>query len=295
MKIINLRNGNTMPIIGFDTSIITISNVHILNDALELGYRYFEISPIFYNEQIIAQFFMDLFRNGHYKRSEIQISYRLWNTAHYNIYTSVLDILISMNLEYLDFLYIHWPVTFKKEFLAEVCVNEIGEPLIDVFRPYYIFDQMYKLQYLGKIRNLGVCNFGINNLKALIKEKYVPDILQVECHPYLQQDELRLFCEKYGIVMIAYSPLTGLANNLCLKDELICRIADENKITPSQVVLAFTTMRGMAVLPRTIEKKHMEENIDIKELPMKDFKSIRRIKKYCRVLDPEQYGPDRFL
>ncbi len=61
----------------------------------------------------------------------------------------------------------------------------------------------------GKCRAIGVCNFTVPQLEDLLRKfpTHPPSVNQVELHPYLAQPDLKAFCDKHGILMLAYSPL----------------------------------------------------------------------------------------
>lgn len=58
------------------------------------------------------------------------------------------------------------------------------------------------------MRSIGVCNFNIQQLEDIIKNCEIkPAVNQIECHPYLQNDELVNFCQNNGILVISYATL----------------------------------------------------------------------------------------
>ena len=51
----------------------------------------------------------------------------------------------------------------------------------------------------GLTRSIGISNFTITKTENLLKTaKIVPAVNQVECHPYLQQEKLRKYCNTKG-------------------------------------------------------------------------------------------------
>ena len=62
-----------------------------------------------------------------------------------------------------------------------------------------------------KARSIGVSNFTVAHLEALKRTAVVwpPSVNQVECHPLYQQEALRQYCAKEGIVLQAYASLGG--------------------------------------------------------------------------------------
>ena len=60
----------------------------------------------------------------------------------------------------------------------------------------------------GLVNNIGVSNFSINKIDNILSSCNIkPAMNQVECHPYLQQDELLTYCQNNDIALTAYSPL----------------------------------------------------------------------------------------
>jgi diketogulonate reductase-like aldo/keto reductase len=60
----------------------------------------------------------------------------------------------------------------------------------------------------GITRHIGVCNFNVQGLTDILSYAAIPPaVLQVELHPYLQQQPLVDFCKSNGIEVTAFSPL----------------------------------------------------------------------------------------
>ncbi|XP_013793681.1 aldose reductase-like [Limulus polyphemus] len=61
---------------------------------------------------------------------------------------------------------------------------------------------------LGLVRSIGLSNFNIEQIQRIMKNSSIkPVMLQVECHPYLNQKKLIDFCHQHNIHVTAYSPL----------------------------------------------------------------------------------------
>lgn len=70
--------------------------------------------------------------------------------------------------------------------------------------------EMEKVQKSGKAKSIGVSNFLVPHLEAILKTAEIPpSINQIEYHPYLQHtDDLVGFHKKNKIALAAYAPLT---------------------------------------------------------------------------------------
>lgn len=67
---------------------------------------------------------------------------------------------------------------------------------------------MEKLIDTGKVKSIGISNFGPKLVERLLKHaKVVPVTNQVELHPCLPWDNLKSLCDSNGILLTAYSPL----------------------------------------------------------------------------------------
>jgi diketogulonate reductase-like aldo/keto reductase len=83
-----------------------------------------------------------------------------------------------------------------------------------------------------------------------------PALNQIELHPYFQQKELRDYCDKNMISVMAYSPMSKDA----LTDEYICAIANERECNPSVMVMSWILNTGAALAVKSVT--HMSENLD---------------------------------
>lgn len=60
----------------------------------------------------------------------------------------------------------------------------------------------------GRAKSIGVSNFNANQVEKLLKSARIkPSCLQVELHVSLQQKDLVRYCQRNGLVVVAYSPL----------------------------------------------------------------------------------------
>ena len=62
----------------------------------------------------------------------------------------------------------------------------------------------------------------------------VPQVNQIEVHPYFNQQEVQDFCDKHDIVVTAWMPL--MRNRGLLDDPTITKLAKAYDKTPAQIV-----------------------------------------------------------
>ena len=114
----------------------------------------------------------------------------------------------------------------------------------------------------GLVRSIGVSNFSILKLSDLLSKANIkPALNQIECHPYLQQDKLKRFCDEHGIHVTAYSPL-GAGSNTLLENVIIKSIASKISVTPGQVLLAWALAHSHSAVCKSSSPERLQENLD---------------------------------
>lgn len=115
-------------------------------------------------------------------------------------------ILKDLGLEYLDLFLIHWPCPYPY-----VDINEEYPPKLanraDARVPIReTWEAMEDLVKRGLVRNIGVSNFGVSQIRDLLSyAKVKPVALQMELHPYNTAEKVIRFCREKGIAVTAYS------------------------------------------------------------------------------------------
>lgn len=164
----------------------------------------------------------------------------------------------ALDIEYIDLYLMHWPQARVDD--------KIRQPEES---PTYqeTWADMVKLLATGKVRALGVSNFGVPLLEALLKAggtDVVPAVNQVELHPLLPKTELRDFCARHGILLTAYSPIgqpvAGTVSPL-LSDEALVGVAEKHGASPAQAALSWGVQHGIVVVPKSENPERMKQNI----------------------------------
>ena len=262
MRFVKLNNDVMMPIMGLGTWKSEPAEVYsAIRWALKLGYLHFDCAPIYGNEDVLGQALFDAMSEDGLKREEFFVTSKLWNNAHKyeDVLPALKDTLHKLKLDYLDLYLIHWPVAQKKDALMPLTKDDMV-PLSDVpiAETWEAMEDVYKQ---GLVKAIGVSNFGVKRLGELMEKAEInPMVNQVECHPYLQQNELLEFCKNNMIEMTAYSPIGSGIKNM-LDDRVITEIAERLHVTNAQVMLAWNMAREVAVIPKSVKKEHLQENL----------------------------------
>lgn len=245
MKYINLYNGVKVPEIGFGTWHIkeekTLENS--ISWALESGYKHIDTASKYCNEEFIGKTLKKL----KIPRDEIFITSKLWNTdkGYNQTIKAFNETLKRLKTDYLDLYLIHWPMTSKnwKE---------------DNIETWKAMEMLYKQ---GKIKAIGVSNFLVQHLEALLEETDIPPIInQIEYHPGFMQKETVEFCKKNNIIVEAWSPL---GSGSMLDNEQLKEIADKYNKSVAQICIKWCLQNGIVPLPKSTNKDRIKENINV--------------------------------
>jgi len=263
-----LRDGTTIPAVGLGCWMGDVgggSRVYeMCRKGLELGYRHFDTAAHYGNEEMVGK----AIRDSGIPRSSIYITTKLAFSGD-KVREACEQSLRDLNCEYIDLYLIHWPQAGSYKEDGSIRGPSEGYPeLINVWK------EMEKLLDTGKVKSIGVSNFSIKTLSALLAHcKVVPVINQVEMHPCLPQEGLKSFCEEKGILLTAYSPL-GQSSTFLFELPVINQIADKHLATPAQVVLSWGVQRGTIVIPKSENEQRLLANITLIRLSEEDMSAL---------------------
>jgi len=269
---VTLNNGRTIPQFGFGVfQIKPDDTAKAVTEALEAGYRHIDTAEMYGNEKEVGT---AIAKSG-LDRADVYVTSKLNNGFHRpdDARRAFAGSLEALGFDYLDLFLIHWPLPTR-----------YGGDYVSTWQT---LEEFY---HDGRARSIGVSNFQPHHLRRLHGEcEITPAINQIECHPYLTQDDVRAFCAEYQIAIEAWSPL---AQGLVLDDPTIVSIAKAVGKTPAQVVLRWHIERGDIVFPKSVTPARIKENIDIFgfELSGEDVEAITALNRNQRTgPDPDKF------
>jgi diketogulonate reductase-like aldo/keto reductase len=124
------------------------------------------------------------------------------------------------------------------------------------------WDAIVELKKKGLIKSIGVSNFNVHHLEALRKARPddIPVVNQIEVSPFLTRDDLVKYCQKAGIAVEAYSPLT---KGQKLSDPKLMEIAAKYNKSVAQVLIRWSLQRGFVCIPKSVKEERIRENGDV--------------------------------
>jgi glycerol 2-dehydrogenase (NADP+) len=217
-------------------------------------------------------------KNSGVPRSEIWLTTKLDNPWHKRVAEGIDSSLKSLGVDYVDLYLMHWPSSTDPSDLNKAYPDW---DYVDTWR------EMQKLVGTGKVRNIGVSNFGITHLERLLNDpscKIVPAVNQIELHPNNPSPKLVAYNTSKGIHSTGYSCLGSTASPLHT-DETLAELAKKKGRTPQQVMLVWGIQKGRSVIPKSVTKERIEANFDIDgfELSEEEIKVIDNMKGRFKV------------
>ncbi|KAI5298583.1 hypothetical protein KEM56_003927 [Ascosphaera pollenicola] len=135
-----------------------------------------------------------------------------------------------------------------------------------------------------EIRSGGVSNFGIMHLEQLLSSniRIKPAVNQLEIHPFNTHAEVTEYCQKQGVVVQAFCPLTRKEK---MHDRTIVRLTKKYKCTPAQLLLRWSLQHDFVPLPKSQNPARLKENSEIEgfEISEDDMRTMDDLDEYYSV------------
>ncbi len=275
MSRIRLNDGHLMPIFGLGLyqAAAASKTVQIVSDAIRLGYPLVDTAEIYGNESQVGEGIKKTI-----DREQIFITTKLFRTndGRQGLRRSFDNSLQQLGTNYIDLYLIHAPQ---------------GGHILEVY------EEMLQLQREGKIRSIGVSNFGVQHLKWLKQAGFVPAVNQIELHPWWPNEDIVNYCRTNNITIMGYSPL---GKGQFLNDPYLLRLSERYGKTPAQILIRWSLQNGFITIPKTTSGiERLKENMNIFDFTLSD-EDMKGLLDYGRRnpqntgWDPTKNGQDKF-
>ena len=276
---ITLNDGNKIPQFGLGVFQIPgdEKTKEACLEAFKLGYRHIDTAHAYQNERGVGQ----AVKESGIPREEIWITTKLWPSEYGEGKTAkaIDKMLERLQTEYIDLLLLH---------------QQFGDYL-------GAWKDMEKAVAEGKVKSIGLSNFESERLEEVLAAATInPSVLQVECHPYYQQNDLKKRIAPYHTVIESWYPL-GHGDAALIEEPVFTKLAEKYGKTNAQVILRWHIQEGIIVFPKSTNPVHIKENIDIFdfELTEEEMNEIRQLDKgfryYTRTLAEQEEALSQFV
>lgn len=237
MEFATLNNGLKMPMAGIGTFLLSPDEAEAsVLAALEDDYRLIDTANAYVNEKAVGR----AMKKSGLKREEIFLETKLW-PSFYEDDNAVDKTLERLGTDTIDLLLIHQPAG-----------NYVAG-----------YRQMEKAYKEGKVKAIGLSNFNQAQMEEILGLCQVkPAVLQTEVHPYFQEQELKKFLSKEGMVIQAWYPL-GHGDKALLEEPLFTELGKKYGKTNAQIILRWHIQDGNIVIPGSKNPAHIKDNFDL--------------------------------
>ncbi|MFK7939174.1 MAG: aldo/keto reductase [Roseovarius sp.] len=263
----HLNATTAIPAVGYGTYLISDDDAETaVSTAIQVGYRHIDTASGYQNEVAVGAGIKAGLRSADISRDTLFVTAKLWpgNPAWGDVPKTAAQTIAEcdaslerLGLEHVDLYLIHAP------YGGDMRLEQWGA-LLD-------------LQKQGKARAVGVSNFNQQHLDEIKTAGLpMPDANQIELHPWSQKPDLIGYMSENGIAPIAYSSLVPLSNwraaegqDSAKTDEMKADgaafqgMAAKYNVSEAQLLLRWGVQNGYAVLPKSLNRQRMMQNIDV--------------------------------
>lgn len=241
MEYVTLSNGIKMPHEGFGVFQVPdpAQCERAVMDAIESGYRLIDTAAAYMNEEAVGS----AVKKCGVPRDELFITTKLWvqDSSYEGAKRAIETSMKKLGLDYMDLYLIH-------------------QPMGDYVGAYRAMEEAYKD---GRLKTIGVCNFYPERLADLCETvEITPMVNQVELHPFFRQQKALDLMKEYGVIPEAWGPFAE-GNHGIFSHPVLSKIGEKYGKSAAQVALRWNVQRGVVVIPKSVHKDRMEQNIDI--------------------------------
>ena len=242
-----LNNGVKMPKVGFGVFQIPKEETEkVVLEALKAGYRCIDTAQAYLNEEGVGK----AIKASGIPRKDLFIVTKLWVQDHgYEATKKAFEgSLRRLGLDYVDLYLIH-------------------QPFGDYYGSWRAMEEIYQS---GKAKAIGVSNFQPDRLVDLVlHNKVCPAVDQIEIHPFCQNKEAIEVLKEYKIQPQAWGPFAEGKNDI-FKNPVLSKIAKSHNKSVAQVILRWELQCGIQIIPKSVRREHMDENIKVFDFTLSD-------------------------
>jgi len=248
---LRMNSGYKIPILGYGVYRTPAAECQkVVTEAFNLGYRHVDSAAGYRNEAPCGKAILA----SKIPREDIFFTSKIppYSLGYESAKKQVASTLELTGLEYIDLMLIHAPYGGREARKAT-------------------WKALVESQQEGKIRSLGVSNYGVHHLDELVESIReleterpgsggVLSVHQTELHPWLARPDIVSWCNKRGVILEAYSPVV---RNERSNAPILQPLAKKYQKTAAQILLRWSVQKGFVPLPKSVTPSRIKENSEI--------------------------------
>lgn len=240
MEYLTLNNGVLMPMVGFGTwDVRGEQGKRSILTALETGYRLIDTAQMYENEAIVGS----AVKESGLDRADLFLTTKLYRpcASYLGARAGIEKSLNTLQTDYIDLLLIHEPYEQSLE----------------------MYEALKEAYQGGKVRAIGISNFNLSGYEKFIRDCGInPAVNQVESHVYFPQLTLKNRMVCHGTQMQSWASFTEGRKDI-FAEPILNKIGERHGKSSAQVALRFLVQNGIAVIPKSVHRERMEQNLSI--------------------------------
>lgn len=178
-------------------------------------------------------------------REELFLCSKVWTTTiekgEEAIRARLDQTLADLKTDYIDLYLIHWPVPGKH---------------------VAAYKTLEKLQKEGKIRNIGISNYAVEDYKELLDNSITikPAVNQIEINPFLYRKNTIAYFQSEGVVLQSYR---SLRDGKAMDHPTLAKIGAKYDKSPAQILGRWCVQHGFVYMPKSVKIERMKENAQV--------------------------------
>ena len=270
METFKLNNGYEIPQIGFGVFMITNPDEceKAVLEAFSAGYRLIDTANAYMNERAVGR----AMKKSGLKREEIFLTTKIMpqDFGYEKTKVAIEKTLARLDTPYIDLLLLH--IRFGDYMGAWKALEDAVDE--------------------GKVRSIGISNFDEARIQNILENgRIVPQVDQIECHPYFQERTLRKLLDKHDIRVESFYPVGHGDKNL-LSEPVFAELGEKYGKSPVQIILKWHIQEGFIPLPKSTNPEHIKDNISLdfvlSDEDMEKIRAIDKDKSYFDATEEEQ-------
>lgn len=241
-----LNTGAKIPKIGFGTWQTPDGDIayRSVQRALSTGYRHIDTARVYGNEASVGRAITEsgVARDEIFLTTKLPAEMKDASRVESTFQTS----LRTLGMDYVDLYLIHAPWPWEERG-ADYTAENIA-----------VWHEMEKLYQSGRARAIGVSNFNVHDVIAIMDNgSVVPAANQIRWFIGYTQDEITRFSKRQGVLVEAYSPL---ATGKILGKPELRTMADRYGKTVAQISIRYCLQHETLPLPKSTHDEYIAEN-----------------------------------